>query len=117
MGGSADEQQLLNLVKINLSSEWRKTLADYHWETATMDGLYAYMDLKLEILFPPLKRIVHLLTSLKKSPQESHVQYLEWVKTAMLTGGVGSKNSFSLTWDKMIIVLVITGISNGVNVN
>ena len=40
------------------------------------------------------------------------MQYMERVKTAMLTGGVGSRTSFSLTWDKMIIVLVLKGLSN-----
>ena len=63
-----------------------------------MDGLYFHMDHKLEILFPPLKRAVHLLTSLKKSPQESHIQYLERV-------------TFTLSWDKLIIILLIKGLS------
>ena len=29
MGNTASEMQLLNLVKVNLSEEWRSTLSDY----------------------------------------------------------------------------------------
>ena len=77
-----------------------------------MDGLYFHMDNKLDNLFPPLKRTVHLLTSLKTNLQESHIQYMERVKTAMLTGGVGCRASFYLSWDKLIIILTIKGLSN-----
>ena len=66
MGNTAGEKQLLNLVKINLSEEWRHTLSEYDWEAGSMQSLYRFMDLKLEVLFPPLKRIINLLTSLKK---------------------------------------------------
>ena len=99
-------------MKINLSSEWHHTLSDYDWESGSMNSLYKYMDLKLEVLFPPLKRIINILTSLKKSPQETHVQYMERVKNAMMTGGVRSRAAFSLAWDKLIIVLVLKGLTN-----
>ena len=112
MGNSAGEKQLLNLVKINLSDDWRHTLLDYNWEVGSMNSLYKYMDLKLEVLFPPLKRIINLLTFLKKSPQETYVQYMERMKTAMLTGGLGSRSAFSLTRDKLIIVLVLKGLTD-----
>ena len=54
------------------------------------------MDLKLEIYWPSLKRIVDLLTSLKKAPHDSNIQFMERVQKKMVTGGVGSKNNFSL---------------------
>ena len=31
MGNTAGEKQLLNLVKVNLSEEWRNTLSDNDW--------------------------------------------------------------------------------------
>ena len=110
--GSSNKTQLISLVKIKLSSKWRNTLADYKWEDATLDGLYVHMDQKLEVLFPPLKRAVSLLTSLKKSPQETHLQYLERVKSALIVGGIGTRTSFNLSWDKLTIKLVIKGLSN-----
>ena len=64
MGNTASENQLLNLVKENLSEEWCNALTEYDWNTGSMQGLYELMDLKLEIYWPPLKRIVDLLTSL-----------------------------------------------------
>ena len=110
MGYSAGEKQLLNLVKINLSEEWRNTLSEYNWEAGSMKSLYKLMDQKLEILFPPLKMIIYLLTSLKKSPSETQVQYIKRVKNSMLTWGVGSKTAFSLNWDRLLIVLILKGL-------
>ena len=55
MGSSAGEKQLLNLVKINLSDEWRHTLSEYDWEGGSIKCLYRFMDLRLEVLFSPLR--------------------------------------------------------------
>ena len=54
-----------------------------------------------------------LLTSLKKAPHESHVQFLERAQKKMLTSGVGSKHQFSLDWDKLLIVLILKGLPVG----
>ena len=113
LGSSPSELQLLSLVKVNLSEEWRNATTDLNWDRGTMKGLYSLMDLKLEIYWPSLKRIVDLLTSLKKAPHESHIQFLERVQKKMLTGGVGSKNNFSLDWDKLLIVLILKGLPVG----
>ena len=67
------------------------------------------MDQKLEIT-GPLWRIVGLLTSQKKAPYESHIQFLERAQKKMITGGVGSKHQFSLKWDKLLIVLILKGL-------
>ena len=74
-----------------------------------MQSLYRLMDLKLEILWPSLKRIIDLLTSLKKAPHVPHIQYMERVQRKMVTGGVGSKTSFSLDWKRFLIVLILKG--------
>ena len=71
------------------------------------------MDLKLEKYLPSLKRIVDLLTSLKKTHPKSHIQFLDRVQKKMLTGGVGSKNNFSLDWDKLLIALILKGLPVG----
>ena len=68
------------------------------------------MDLKLEILWPSLKRIIDLLTSLKKAPHATHIQYTERVQRKIVTGGVGSKTSFSLDWERLLIVLILKGL-------
>ena len=47
------------------------------------------------------------MSSLKKSQQETHLQFLDRVKKAMKTGGVGTRNLFKLTLEKLIIVLII----------
>ena len=70
------------------------------------------MDNKLEVLLPPLKRAVNLLTCSKKSPQETHHQFLERVKAALIVGGIGARTSFNLSWDRIMIILVIKGLSN-----
>ena len=98
---------------MNLSEEWRNALTEFDWDSGTMKGLYTLMDLKLEIYWPSLKRIVDLLTSLKKAPHKSHIQFLERVQKKMLTGGVGSKSNFSLDWDKLLIVLILKGLPVG----
>ena len=74
-----------------------------------MKGLHILMDQKLEIYWPSLKRIVDLLTSPKKVPHESHIQFLERAQKKMITGGVGSKHQFSLYLDKLLIVLILKG--------
>ena len=107
---TASEIQFLNLVKVNLSEKWHSALAEFDWNKGSMQSLYTLKDLKLEIYWPSLKRIVDLLTSLKKAPHESHIQFLERVQKKMLTGGVGSKNNFSLDWDKLLIVLILKGL-------
>ena len=78
-----------------------------------MKGLHILMDQKLEMYWPSLKRIVDLLTSLKKAPHESHIQFLERAQKKMITGGVGSKHQFSLNWDKLLIVLILKGLPVG----
>ena len=39
------------------------------------------------------------------------MQYLDRVKKAMKSGGVGTEISFKPTWDKLLIVLIIKGLS------
>ena len=90
LGNSPREVQLLNLVKVNLSEEWCNALSDLDWNRGTMQGLYSILDLKLDIYWPSLKRIMDLLTSLKKTPHESHIQFLKRVQKKMITGRVGS---------------------------
>ena len=110
MGGKADELKLLKLIKVNLPVEWVMALSDFDWETQTIQQLYEYMDMKLNVYWPPLKRTINLLTSLKKSQHETHWQYMVRVMEAMKTGGVGTRLSFALTWDKLIILLVMKGL-------
>ena len=69
------------------------------------------MDTQIDVYWPPLKRTINLMSSLKKSQQETHLQFLDHVKKAMKIGGVGSRNAFKLTWDKLMIVLIIKGLS------
>ena len=38
------------------------------------------------------------------------MKYLDHVKKAVKTGGVGTRLSFKLTWDKLMIVLIIRGL-------
>ena len=66
MGNTAGDKQLLNLVQVNLSEEWRNTLSDYDWNAGSMQSLYRLMDMKLEVFLLPLKRFIDLLASLKK---------------------------------------------------
>ena len=112
MGNTAGEKQLPNFVEIDISEDGRKTLSNYDWNAGLMQNLYKLMDLKLKVLFLPLKRILNLLNSLRKAPQETHVQYMERVKNSMLTGGIGSISVFSLTWDRLLIVLILKGLPN-----
>ena len=72
-------------------------LSDFDWDSETVQSLYEVMDLKLGVYWPPLKRTINLLTSLKKAQHETHLQFMERVKRSMKTGGVGSRHSFSLT--------------------
>ena len=111
MGGTANELQLLKLIKVNLPEEWIMALSDFDWENQTVQELYEYMDMKLNVYWPPLKRTINLMTSLKKSQHETHWQYMVRVIEAMETGGVGTRLSFSLTWDKLMIVLIMKGLS------
>merc|ERR1711954_467104 len=78
-----------------------------------MKGLHIFLDHKLEIYWPSLKRKVDLLTSLKKAPHESHIQFLERAQKKIITGGVGSKHQFSLNWDKQLIILILKGLPVG----
>ena len=110
MGGTANELKLLKLIKDNLPVEWIMALSDFDWENQTVQGLYEYMDMKLNVYWPPLKRTINLMTSLKKSQHETHWQYMVRVMKAMKTGGVGTRVSFSLTWDKLMIVLIMKGL-------
>merc|ERR1712081_35846 len=105
--------QLHNLVKVNLSEDWRSSLTNYDWSKGSMQSLYRLMDPKLEIYWPSLQRIVDLLTSLKKAPHESHIQFMERVQKKMVTGGVGSKNNFSLDWDELLVLLILKGLPIG----
>ena len=51
MENTAGEKQLLNLVKIDLSKEWRNTLSDYDWDAGSMHSLYKLMNLSLSFCF------------------------------------------------------------------
>ena len=84
---------------------------EFDWDIQTLQELYESMDIQLNVYWPPLKRTINLMSSLKKSQQETHLQYLDRVKKAMKTEGVGTRNSFKLTWDKLMIVRIIKGLS------
>lgn len=110
--GPSNEGQLISLAKIMLSSDWYNAMEDFNWNFTTLDALYVNMDRKPEVLFPPLKRVVSLLTSLKKSPQETHIQFYARVKAAIIIGGIGTKKSFNLSLDRLMIIRVIKGLPN-----
>ena len=112
VGGKADELKLLKLIKVNLPVEWVMALSDFDWETQTVQQLYELMDMRLNVYWPPLKRTINLLTSFKKSKHETHWQFMVRVMKAMETGGLGTRLSFALTWDKLIILLVMKGLPN-----
>ena len=76
-----------------------------------MNELYEFMDKPLDVYWPPLKRTIHIMSSLRKSQQETHLQFLERVKKAMRTGGLGTRNAFKLNWDTLLMVLIIKGLS------
>ena len=84
---------------MNLSEKWNNATTEIDWDWGTMKGLHILMDQKLEVYWPSLKRIVDLLTSLKKAPHESHILILERAQKKMITGGVGNEHQFSLDWD------------------
>ena len=65
MGGRANELQLLKLIKVNLPEEWIMALSDFDWENQTVQELYEYMAKKLNVYWPPVKRTINLMTSLK----------------------------------------------------
>ena len=111
MGGTADELQILKLIKINIPEKWIKALSKFDWENQTVQELYEYMDIQFNVYWPPLKRTINLMTSLKKTQHETHMQYMDRVKRAMKSGGVGTRLSSSLTWDKLMIVLIMKGLS------
>ena len=67
VGGKADELKLLKLIKVNLPVEWVMALSDFDWETQTVQQLYELMDMRLNVYWPPLKRTINILTSLKKN--------------------------------------------------
>ena len=52
LGTSPSEVQLLSLVKVNLSEEWKNATAEFDWDRGTMKGLHILMDQKLEITGP-----------------------------------------------------------------
>ena len=112
VGGKADELKLLKLIKVNLPVEWVMALSDFDWETQTVQQLYELMDMRLNVYWPPLKRTINLLTSFKKSKHETHWQFMVRVMKAMETGGLGTRLSFALTWDKLITLLVMKGLPN-----
>ena len=66
MGGTANELQLLKLIKVNLPEEWIMALSDFDWENQTVQELYEYMDIQLNVYWPPLKRTINLMTYLKR---------------------------------------------------
>ena len=70
------------------------------------------MDKKLEIRFPPLKRTVKLLTELKLNSSENPSQFLERVGREMRTGGIGEEPNINLNWERLLIVLVVKGLPN-----
>ena len=65
VGGTADESQLLKLMKVNLHEEWLMALSDFDWDTQTVYELYQSMDTQLDVYWPPLKRTINLMSSLK----------------------------------------------------
>ena len=75
MGGTANDLQLLKLIKVNLPEEWIMALSDFDWENQTIQELYEYMDIQLNVYWPPLKRTINLRTYLKKTQHETHLQF------------------------------------------
>ena len=49
MGGTANDLQLLKLIKVNLPEEWIMALSDFDWENQTVQELYEYLDIKLNV--------------------------------------------------------------------
>ena len=86
-------------------------LSEFDWENQTVQELYEFMEIQLNVYWSPLKRTINLMSSLKKTQHETHLQFLDRVKKAMKTGGVGSRHSFKLTWEKLMIVLINKGLS------
>ena len=66
MGGTTNDLQLIKLIKVNLPEEWRIALSDFDWDNQTVQQLYECIDAKLNVYWPPLKRTINLMTSLKK---------------------------------------------------
>ena len=87
-------------------------MEDFNCENTLVDALYITMDRKLELVFPPLKYAVSIFSVLHKCPQETYIQFYERVKQTLITGGIGTKESFDLSQDRLIIILVIKGLNN-----
>ena len=49
VGETADESQLLQLMKFNLPEEWLMALSDFDWDTQTIYELYQSMDTQLDV--------------------------------------------------------------------
>ena len=49
VGGTANELKLLKLIKVNLPVEWIVALSDFDLGNQTVQGLYEYMDMKLNV--------------------------------------------------------------------
>ena len=120
--------RFLNEVQIPLSFEtglphggsggqqWKHALSSLDWSTPPVESLYWTMDLCLNISYPPLKRAVPVFSSLKMSNSESHIQYFDQVKHSMLTGGLGTREAFDLSLDRLTIILTKKGLPDATQV-
>ena len=62
-GGTANESQLLKLLRVNLPEEWIMALSEFDWENQTVQELYESIDIQLNVHWPPLKRTINLMSS------------------------------------------------------
>ena len=114
--GPENNTQLLALIRLKLSPEWKSALDNLDWTTVTVNQLYDFMDNKLNLTHPPLKRAMGLLPNLKKGGNKSYVQFYDCVKKALVTGGIGSWKIFNLNWDHLMVILVVKGVDQAAQI-
>ena len=81
--GPANDGQLVSIIMIRLSAEWHNTLQGTFWDNTTIEGLYIDTICKLELVHPPLKGAITILSNLQKSSSETYTQYFEHVKQSL----------------------------------
>ena len=110
--GPSNPGRLVQMQRMYMSDEWLRVLSDVNWGSISPLALQNLMDAKLNIRFPPLKRTVRLLTDLKLAGSESPSQFLERVGREMRSGGIGIQPHINLTWERLLIILVVKGLPN-----
>ena len=61
-------------------------------------------------MLPPLKRTVHLLCKLKVASNAMPTAFMDRVKLAMKSGGIGTENNFSMNSELLSFCLVLNGL-------